>query len=170
MKLIAREYLGDSLANGTSINRLVEQAVSDSTFYDYLFGIGRVSNPLIATMGTIIREAQDQRTAKLVDISKRIRRATNSLYKAGFNTEFMYEPDGSGYIISDIDWALFNKARRTAIKDFKRRGYKGQQLKDQIDAWEEVHMEDREVDPVNHRTEKVPNDNYRKPMPTLSAE
>ena len=170
MKLIAREYLGDSLANGTSINRLVEQAASDSTLYDYLYGVGRVSNPLIATMGTIIREAQDQRTVKLVDISRRIRRATDSLYKAGLNTEFMYEPDGSGYIISDIDWTLFNKARRTAIKDFRKRGYRGLQLKDQIDAWENAHMEDREVDPVNHRTEKVPNSNYRKPMPILNAE
>lgn len=169
MKLIAREYLGDSLANGTSINRLVEQAASDSTLYDYLYGVGRVSNPLIATMGTIIREAQDQRTVKLVDISRRIRRATDSLYKAGLNTEFMYEPDGSGYIISDIDWALFNKARRTAIKDFRKRGYRGLQLKDQIDAWENAHMEDREVDPINHRTEKVPNSNYRKPMPILNA-
>lgn len=170
MKLIAREYLGDNLANGTSINRLVEQAASDSTLYDYLYGVGRVSNPLIATMGTIIREAQDQRTVRLVDISRRIRRATDSLYKAGLNTEFMYEPDGSGYIISDIDWALFNKARRTAIKDFRRRGYRGLQLRDQIDAWENAHMEDREVDPVNHRTEKVPNGNYRKPMPILTAE
>lgn len=120
-------------------------------------------------MGTIIREAQDQRTVKLVDISRRIRRATDSLYKAGLNTEFMYEPDGSGYIISDIDWALFNKARRTAIKDFRKRGYRGLQLKDQIDAWENAHMEDREVDPINHRTEKVPNSNYRKPMPILNA-
>lgn len=128
MKLIAREYLGDSLANGTSINRLVEEFAFDSSIYDYMYGVGRVSNPLIATMGTIIREAQDKRTAKLVDISRRIRRATDSLYKAGFNTEFMYE-DG-GYIISDIDWALFNKARRTAIRDFRRRGYKGLNLKD----------------------------------------
>lgn len=168
MKLIAREYLGDSLANGTSINRLVEEFAFDSSIYDYMYGVGRVSNPLIATMGTIIREAQDKRTAKLVDISRRIRRATDSLYKAGFNTEFMYE-DG-GYIISDIDWALFNKARRTAIKDFRRRGYKGLNLKEQIDAWEAAHMEDREVDPTNHRTEKVPNSNYRKPMPTLTAE
>lgn len=168
MKLIAREYLGDSLANGTSINRLVEEFTFDSSAYDYLYGVGRVSNPLIATMGTIIRQAQDRRTAKLVAISKRIRRATDSLYKAGFNTEFMYE-DG-GYIISDIDWDLFNKARRTAIKDFRKRGYRGLNLKDQINAWEAAHMEDREVDPTNHRTEKVPNSNYRKSMPTLTAE
>lgn len=168
MKLIAREYLGDSLANGTSINRLVEQAAADSSYYDYLYGIGRVSNPLIATMGTIIREAQDQRTVKLVEMSRRIRRATDKLYKKGMDTEFMYEPDGSGYIISDIDWALFNKARRTAIRDFKKRGYRGLQLKDQIDAWESVHMEDRVVDQTNQRTEKVPNSNYRKAFPYLT--
>lgn len=159
MKLILREYLGDSLANGTSINRLVEQFATDSSMYDYLYSVGRVSNPLIATMGQIIRDAQDKRTVKLVEISRKIRRATDALYKAGFDSEFMYDEDG--YVISDINWKEFNKARRKAIASFKRRGYKGIQLAEQIKAWEDVHMEDRIVDPSNGRTEKVPNDWYR---------
>lgn len=159
MKLILREYLGDSLANGTSINRLVEQFASDSSMYDQFYSVGRVSNHIIATMGQIIREAQDQRTVKLTEISRKIRRATNELYKAGFNSEFMY--DENGYIISDIDWEAFNKARRRAIASFKKKGYKGQNLDEQIKAWEDAHMEDRIVDPNNGRTERVPNSSYR---------
>lgn len=166
---IATEYLGDSAPNGTAIADIVTMAEADSTVYDHFYSVGRVSNPLIATMGTIIRDAQSERNQKLQDIAIRIRRATRALYKTGSNTEFMYEPDNN-YIISDIDWTAYNKARGKARSRFQLQGRKGLDLEEAMEQWQEQNTEDRVVDFKSGRTEKVPNANYRKAFPTLTTE
>ena len=168
MTTLAVEYLGDKLSNGTAVVNIVQMANSDSTIYDYLYSIGRVSNPLIATMGNIIRDAQSSRDAKMNEISLRIRRAENKLRKAGLKSDFMYEPNG--YIISDIDWSAYNKARSKFKKGLRKQGYKGLSLDEAMKNWEEANTEDRVVDQVSGRVEKVPNANYRKQFPQLTAE
>ena len=168
MTTIATEYLGDRLPNGEAITNIISMANSDSSIYDFLYSIGRVSNPLIATMGNIVRDAQSSRDAKMNAISLRIRRADNKLRKAGFSSEFMY--DSSGYIISDIDWVAYNKAKAQFKKSLKGQGHKGLSVDEAMRNWEEANTEDRVVDNVSGRTERVPNSAYRKAFPTLTAE
>ena len=159
---IAREYLGDSLPTGIAIVNIVKMAEADSSIYDHFYSVGRVSNPLIATMGTIIRDAQGRRNKKLRDIAIRIRRENYKLNKAGIkNTRFIYE-ENSNYIVSDIDWPAYKKAKNIAKTRFKKRGLKGFALEQAIEQWEDANTEDRVVDYVSGRTERVPNSNYRK--------
>lgn len=168
MTTIATEYLGDKLSNGMAVVNIVEMAEKDSTIYDYLYSIGRVSNPLIATMGNIIRDAQSSRDAKMNAISLRIRRAENKLRKAGFKSDFMYEPNG--YIISDIDWTAYNKAKAKFRRGLKGQGNKGLSVEEAMKNWEDANTEDRVVDFDSGRTEKVPNATYRKAFPQLAKE
>lgn len=168
MTTIATEYLGDKLSNGMAVVNIVEMAEKDSTIYDYLYSIGRVSNPLIATMGNIIRDAQSSRDAKMNAISLRIRRAENKLRKAGIKSDFMYE--SNGYIISDIDWTAYNKARAKFRKGLKGQGNRGLSIDEAMKSWEDANTEDRIVDSVSGRTERVPNATYRKAFPQLTTE
>lgn len=166
MTTIATEFLGDKLSNGTAVVNLVDMAEKDSSIYDKLYSVARVSNPLIATMGNIIRDAQSSRDTKMNAISLRIRRAENKLRKSGSTSEFMYEPNG--YIISDIDWSSYIRARRKVKDRLYFKGYKGLSLEEALRAWEEANTEDRVVDNVSGRTERVPNSNYRKVFPQLT--
>lgn len=168
MTTIATEYLGDKLSNGMAVVNIVGMAEKDSTIYDYLYSIGRVSNPLIATMGNIIRDAQSSRDAKMNAISLRIRRAENKLRKAGIKSDFMYEPNG--YIISDIDWTAYNKARAKFKKGLRGQGTRGLSIDEVMKNWEDANTEDRIVDSVSGRTERVPNATYRKEFPRLTTE
>ena len=168
MTTIATEYLGDKLSNGMAVVNIVEMAEKDSTIYDYLYSIGRVSNPLIATMGNIIRDAQSSRDAKMNAISLRIRRAENKLRKAGIKSDFMYE--SNGYIISDIDWTAYNKAKAKFRRSLKGQGNRGLSIAEAMKNWEEANTEDRIVDSVSGRTERVPNATYRKAFPKLTTE
>lgn len=164
---IAVECLGETDSNGMSIADIVTMAEADSSIYDYLYSIGRVSNPLVATMGSIIRDAQGERTQKLVEVALRIRRANKKLFDSGSHSDFMYEPD-SNYIISDIDWSTYNEARRKAYEKFTSQGKVGLALEEAMEQWQDANTEDRIVDYVSGRTERVPNGNYRKAFPTLT--
>ena len=168
MTTIATEYLGDKLSNGMAVVNIVEMAEKDSTIYDYLYSIGRVSNPLIATMGNIIRDAQSSRDAKMNAISLRIRRAENKLRKAGFKSDFMYE--SNGYIISDIDWTAYNKAKAKFRKGLRGQGNRGLSIDEAMKNWEDANTEDRIVDFDSGRTERVPNATYRKAFPQLTKD
>lgn len=164
---IATEYLGKSSSNGMAIADIVRMADADSSIWDYLYSASRVSNPLVATMGGIIRDAQGERTQKLNEFALRIRRANKKLFDSGSNSDFIYEPD-SNYIISDIDWVKYNEARKQALNKFIRQGKVGLALEEAMEQWQDANTEDRIVDFVSGRTEKVPNGNYRKAFPTLT--
>lgn len=155
------EYLGEKTYNGTAIADIVQMSKEDSSWLDKLYAGSTMSNPIVAVVGTVIRDAQSKRNQELVQISMEIRRTTNRLRKAGINnTDFMYEADG--HIVSDIDWVSYEAAREKAIKEFARSGKKSIELAEAIEMWEEENTEERIVDPTNGRTERVPNSNYRK--------
>lgn len=162
------QVLKGSIQNGQSITNIVKMAAADSSWNDrYLYSISRTSNPVISAMGSVIRNAQDSRDKRINEIALRIRRATNELYKAGYNSEFMYEDNG--HIISDIDWEMYKKARTANIRRLKKLGYVGFDLKEAIEQWEDSNTEERVVDSVSGRKERVPNDLYRKRFPDLDA-
>lgn len=166
MTEIAINYLGDKLSNGIPIVNLIAMADKDSSWMDYLYSISNVSNPLIATMGNIIRDAQDSRDAKMNAFSTRIQKTEDKLRKAGFKSDFMYEEDG--YIISDIDWKKYNKEKYKYQKQLKKQGFKGIELDLKMKEWVNQHTEQRLVDSVNNRYETVPDSNYRKQFPNLT--
>lgn len=163
---IMSQIVGNETPDGQSIINAVRMAASDSSAMNFLYSMGRASNPVIAAMGSIIRNAQDGRNGILNDMSIRIKRATNKLYKAGFDSEFMYEDDG--HIISDINWTAYEKAKNAQEWKFKKQGLLGFDLKQAMEDWEEQNTEARIVDHVNGRTEQVPNSDYRKAFPQLS--
>lgn len=159
--------IGDTAPDGQPIVNVIRMAQVDSTIYDWLYSVGRASNPIIAAMGTVIRNAQDSRDAILNNIARQIRRAENELQKNGETSEFMYEDEE--HIISDIDWLLYNQAKETERKSLYKQGYRDWDLKIAMERWEENNTEDRIVDHNNGRTERVPNQLYRKPFPQLNA-
>ena len=157
-------YLGQSYAD------ILSMLAADTSIDNYIYSMGKSSNPLIAASGSIIRDAQINRDEQLRQISDRIGRATKKLYDAGYTSEFIYANDGR--IISDIDWESYAEERNRAISIFRSQGLTGYNLKDAIEQWEENNSEDRIVDTVTGRTEKVPNSNYRltnNPLDRLSA-
>ncbi len=160
------QIVGNSAPNGQAMINVIRMAAADSSIMDYLYSVGRASNPIIAAMGTIIRNAQDSRDDIMNNMSLRIRRATDKLYKSGSDTSFMYEDDG--HIISDIDWGLYKAARTSHIKTLYKQGLRGFDLKQAIEDWEDANTEDRVVDITNGRTERVPDSSYRKPFPQLT--
>jgi len=170
---IGETILGQDKYKDLATSEVITQCINDHTFMDYLYEMGNVKNPLIASMDDIIRTAQNARDLKMQDISLKIRRSSNLLKKAGYkNTRFMYEVDENGdptgRIISDIDWESYNKERYKFRNDLKERGYKDLNLREAMEAWEEAHTEERVVDFKNGRTERVPDNRYRKQMPTLT--
>ena len=154
------QIVGNTAPDGQSIINAVRMAAADSSYMNYLYSMGRASNPVVAAAGSIIHNAQDSRDKKINDISLRIRRATDKLYKAGFNSEFMYEDEE--HIASDIDWELYKATRQAKIKSFYAQNLRGFDLKQAIEDWEDQNTEERVVDKTNGRTERVPNSNYRK--------
>lgn len=167
MQRLLMEIIGPTAPDGQAIANIVKMSQTDSSIFDYLYSVGRASNPMIAAMGTIIRNAQGERDAVMNEFSRRVRRATDKLYKAGVkNTEFMYEDEE--HIISDIDWNAYQAARKTEMKNLARQGLKGFDFKMALQNWEDNNTEDRVVDQKTGRTEKVPNSQYRKAFPQLS--
>jgi hypothetical protein len=156
---ILTEIIGDTAPDGQSISNIIRMAQVDSSIWDWLYSMGRVSNPIIAAMGSITREAQDSRNKKMREIDLRIRRITDRLFKSGSNSRFMYEPDNL-HLISDIDWGLYNEAKKAFIKTLGWNMDEWDRKKAIMD-WEEQNTEDRVVDRVSGRTERVPNSNYR---------
>jgi hypothetical protein len=156
---ILLQIVGNTMPDGQAVINAIKMGAADSTIYDFLYSMGRVSNPMIAAMGTIVRNAQEGRTLKMVALSKRIDRATYKLHKSGSNSKFIYEDDG--HIISDIDWAAYEAAKEAATQNLVRQGFRKGELRQAIKDWEEQNTEERVVDTTNMRTERVPDARYR---------
>lgn len=165
------QVFGDSISEGVSTADVVGDICKDASVFDYIYAMTRVSQPLVATMGKIIRDAQDRRLAVMAEYSRRIREATDKLYKSGSNTDFMFETiDDEVYIVSDIDWEKYNAARARKYYAYKAEGYRGMELESLMKDWEDSNTELRVVDSVSNRKEKVPNSTYRKEFPQLTYE
>lgn len=161
------EIVGSEGINGVSAQLITKGVGKDSSIFDYLYCASKISDPRGAVVGTLIRNAQDSRDMAMRDIANRIKRATYELRKAGItDTSFMYEENG--YIISDIDWNKYWKARKVHLNNLRKQGLTGIKLKEAIELWEFNNTEERVVDSKSERVESVPNSEYRKDMPELS--
>lgn len=163
--------LGGESYLGQSYEVILEMIVADASIDNYIYSMGKSSDPYIVSSGIIIRDVQINRDEQLRQISDRIGKATKKLYDAGYTSEFMYASDGR--IISDIDWESYAEERNRAISLLRSQGLTEYAFKDALEQWEEANTEDRVVDNVTGRTEKVPNSNYRlanNPLNSLSVE
>lgn len=162
------EIIGDKAPDGQTILSLVRSAQVDSTLLDFLYSVGRTTNPIIGAMGHIIRKAQDSRDTVMKGIGLRIRRATDKLHKAKKEkSSAMYADDG--HIVSDIDWASYNAAKKTEIKRLRKQHLSQWDFTQALKTWEENNTEERVVDVNNGRTERVPNANYRNNLATWDS-
>lgn len=167
MARIVTPIFGTEGINGVSVAGIVQSASKDASVFDWLYCASKLTDHLSNATGTIIRNAQDSRDIALNKIRTRIQRATYILNKAGHpDTSFMYGEDG--YIISDINWESYWKARNKYKHELLKSGVKGIELKDSIEQWEYDNLEDRVVDSKSGRTERVPNHKYRKEFPNLT--
>lgn len=155
---LCTEVFGDSVVEGKAVAEIVTMTKADSSIMDYLYSIGRQSNPLIGAMGTVIREAQITRDKILGEYSLRMRRADNELKKAGHTSEYIYEAvgdRGTYYIQSQIDWNKYNKAKARQRINLEKQGIKGFQLRDAMDAWIESNTEPDSTYGTNQRFPKL---------------
>ena len=156
---ILRQTIGDTAPNGQDLANVVKMAQVDSSIWDYLYSMGRASNPVIGAMGAIVLGAKEARDGVMNKISRRIRGEEAKLRKNGSNSEFMYIDEE--HVLSDIDWPAYMDAKAQAAKQFGRQGLSGWDFKMAMENWEESQTEDRVVDKNNGRTERVPNKSYR---------
>ena len=167
MVRIVTPIFGTEGINGVAVANIVNSASKDASIFDWVYCASKLTDPLSTATGTIIRNAQDSRDIALNKMRARIQRATYRLNKAGHSdTSFMYGEDG--YIISDINWKSYWKARNKYKHELLKSGVKGIELKDAIEQWEYDNLEDRVVDSKSGRTERVPNHKYRKEFPNLT--
>lgn len=167
MVRIVTPIFGTEGINGVAVYNIVQSASKDASVFDWLYCASKLADPLSTATGTIIRNAQDSRDIALNKMRARIQRATYRLNKAGHSdTSFMYGEDG--YIISDINWESYWKARNKYKHELLKSGVRGIELKDAIEQWEYDNLEDRVVDSKSGRTERVPNHKYRKEFPNLT--
>lgn len=156
------EVLGDSTYMGQPIATLLEMAEEDSTIMDKLYSMTRVSNPMIAGLGRVIRMAQDAKVQQLSQIALRIRRATSALKSdgGGRDTSFIYEKDDNGNltgrIVSPYNWDKYYQERNKARKEYYKGGARGMVLDAMMEQWELDNTEEVVVDQTSGRTERLP--------------
>ena len=145
------------LGEGNGANALkgiINNTVVHTWGTDLLYSFGKLSDPVCAAIGDMVRNAQDNRDDDITQLTVRIREATDKLYDSGSNSEFMYENDG--HILSDYDWTAYQKAWSRAKQSLISQGIKGFDLEEAMELWEEANTDDLVVDQTNGRTEKVP--------------
>lgn len=162
---IITHLIGDQVGPEV-IEQIVQMEHIKNWGLDILYSFGKLSDPLSAAIGDMVRSTQDDRNDALQKYTIRIREATAKLYKSKSNSEFMYENDG--HIISDYDWGAYSRAYNIAKSQLINQGLKGYDLDEAMELWEEANTEDLVVDKKGNRTEKVPKLSlYRKRGPSF---
>lgn len=152
---ILKTYFGEILPDGRDVYTLAEMAYADSTILDHLYSWSRVSNPVVALMGKITRDAQQKRTKIMFEYEKRVQVCEEKLKKAGVkDTKWMYTEDG--YIVSPYDWKTYHDKRNKEWGRLKKLKLSTFEIEEQMAIWEETHTQEIVVDEVSGRTERVP--------------
>lgn len=147
---MAQEVLGSDSVNGKALADLISFAESDSSIMDFLYSCERVSDPLVATMGTVIRDAQLARDKKLRDYAERIRNANAKLAASKSDSRFMY----TGIIQKKIDYDAFNAAKEEEKQRLKKAGFQGKDLFNELSVWINANTEE-----INGK--RIPNESWK---------
>lgn len=146
---------GNELPDGRTVASLKNLLTDDTGFLEHIYSVSRSSNPLAAAIGSLTREAQDNRNIIMQHYNYRISEATKKLRKAGIrDTKWMY--DEYGYIISEYDWKAFYEDIHESKKELMKHNVTGLEYKIALrDAINQV-TEEIVVDAKTGRTIKVP--------------
>ena len=146
---------GETLPDGRVIANVV-QTIDDVSNLEYLYSVSRSSSPLLAALGTIVRDAQDQKVSYLIEYNNRIARATDKLKKAGIkDTKWMYDEEGR--IINPYDWEKLEKEYNQIRKQLKKENLSNIDLKIALQQeFEQNLTQEVLVDAKTGRTERVP--------------
>ena len=125
---MAQEIIGSDSINGKALADFIDFAEADSSIMDFLYSCERVSDPIVSVLGTVIRDAQLKRDAKLKEFAERIR---NANHKLGGDSKFMY----SMFTQRRIDWDSYNSVKEEERKRLKESGLRGKDLVDALDVW-----------------------------------
>lgn len=155
---LANEILGTAGFSQAAINDIVENEANRSSMVDWLYSVGRQSNPLIGVMGSIIRDAQDKRDRIMNPLIKRIDGALKRLEKDSGSADTSWMYDSSDMFLNPYNWDLYYAAMNAEKARLqKARGLSGAELAMAMQDWIEENTTDVVVDKENGRTEKMPN-------------
>lgn len=157
------------LSDQVAITQLIDHQISDSSLIDFLYSIDRVSNPLIAITGTIIRDAESYRNENIRKIQVEIDNITREAKRLGMkSTAFMYDYNYdtkkrklvNGYIICDRNIAQYEQDKQAYIDYLNRSPYTQVEKDKMLQDWIYNHTESRIIDPTTGRVELIPDSSY----------
>lgn len=126
----------------------------------WISSMSDASDPLLSLIDKSVKVARARGAIQLENIIADIRGVHKKLIDAGETTDFMYERDENGIptgrIISDINFAKFNKDREDYVQSLKNEGLKPWQIKARVESWETKHMVKVIVDEDSGRMEVLP--------------
>lgn len=109
----------------------------------WISSLSDASDPYLSLIDKSVKVARANRDVHLETILARVRAAHRELLNAGETTDFMYERDENGvptgYIISNINFAQYNKDRKEYIESLKKQNLKYWQVKSRLEMWDNKH-------------------------------
>lgn len=160
---VSQEILGSDVVNGIPLAQIVQMGIADSSIMDFLYSCERVSDPIVASLGTVIRDAQRKRDRIASEFAARIEQANRLLRDGDKNStdKFRRKHAGDTHLMYDaveekgIDWKGFNEAREEEKKRLSKEGLVGTAFSDALNAWWIANTEEAE----NGR--RLPNKRWR---------
>lgn len=155
--------IGSKKGQMLTLSGILDMADRDISSWDSLVGsLSDASDPLLSLFDLAVRTSHAKRDTELERILMAIRGVHRKLINAGETSEFMYEMDENGIptgrIISNINFAKYEKDRREFIDSLKKEGKKYWEIKSELEKWENKHTENKtiEIDEEKSRTIRIP--------------
>ena len=153
--------IGKNKGKKMTLAGILEMADKDINGIDrWISSLSDASDPLLSLVDKSVKMARARRDNQLESILADIRGIHKKLMDAGENTDFMFERDENGVptgrIISNINFAKFNKERQEYIQSLKDQGLKVWQIKSRVEEWERRHTVKVVIDEDSGRTETIP--------------
>lgn len=138
---ISQEILGSDAVNGIPLAQIVQMGTADSSIMDFLYSCERVSDPIVSSLGTVIRDAQRKRDRIASEFAARIEQANRLLKDADKKDPYRKKHSGDTKFMYDevtevgIDWEGFKKARKEEEERLTKEGLQGTAFADAMNAW-----------------------------------
>ena len=158
---VSQEILGNDTVNGIPIAQIVQMGTADSSIMDFLYSCERVSDPVVASLGTVIRDAQRRRDRIASEFAARIEMANRNLKDADKKDPRRKKNSGDTHYMYDevtetaVDWDTYNKEKEAAKADLTAQGLSGTAFSNAFHQWWIANTED-----VGNG-KRIPNQTYR---------
>lgn len=145
---ISQEILGSDAINGIPLAQIVQMGTADSSIMDFLYSCERVSDPIVASLGTVIRDAQRKRDRIASEFAARIEQANRTLKDADKKDKYRKKHSGDTKFIYEevkekvIDREGFNKAREAEEKRLTKMGLSGTAFANAMEEWWRANTEE----------------------------